>query len=69
MTARKSLVLQWKINSGINKFKLKSNYKINDPRVTVVKINNFYQYKNKRVKNVILGLNKINFKDFDNKKK
>ena len=33
------------------------------------KIDNFYQYKNKRVKNVILGLNKINFKNFDNKKK
>ena len=33
------------------------------------KIDNFFQYKNRRVNNVILGLNKISFKNFENKKK
>ena len=33
------------------------------------KIDNFFQYKNRRVNNVILGLNKTSFKNFNNKKK
>ena len=33
------------------------------------KIDNFFQYKHGRVRNVILGLDKINFKNIDNKKK
>ena len=33
------------------------------------KIDNFFQYKKRRVNNVILGLNKTSFKNFNNKKK
>ena len=32
------------------------------------KMDNFFQYKNRRVKKIIFGLNKANFKNFDNKK-
>ena len=69
------------LNVAFNKLKLKKiyafTYSNNLASQKVLKKNgfniegkmgNFYQYKNRRVKKIIFGLNKVDFKNFENKK-